>query len=174
MKRLHVHVAVENLYDAVKFYSTMFGAQPVKLKTDYAKWLLEDPRVNFAISARGRKPGLDHLGVQVDEETELAEVRERVKSADMKTYDEGVTSCCYAKADKSWLIDPAGIAWEAYRTMGDVEMYGRDQSLPTTAEEGACCGPAPKSEKDAACCGPSATKEKASLGENVSASKKCC
>ena len=164
MKRLHVHVAVENLDDAVKFYSTMFGAQPVKLKSDYAKWLLEDPRVNFAISARGRKPGLDHLGVQVDEDSDLAEVRARVQKADMKTYDEGETTCCYAKADKTWLIDPAGIAWEAYRTMGDAEMYGREQSLEAKTDEA----------EEAGCCGPAPAKKKAPLGETVAAAKKCC
>lgn len=161
MKRLHVHVAVENLEESVKFYSTMFGAQPVKVKPDYAKWLLDDPRVNFAISARGRAPGVDHMGIQVDDDTELAEVRERLKKADIKTFDEGETTCCYAKADKTWVVDPGGVAWEAYKAMGDVEFYGREQKLEAKSEEGACCAPSPE-------------KPRKSLSESVSAAKKCC
>jgi lactoylglutathione lyase len=161
MKRLHIHLSVEKLEDAVKFYSALFGAQPVKLKTDYAKWLIDDPRVNFAISARGRKAGLDHFGIQVEDDAELAEVRERIQTAEMKTLDEGETTCCYAKADKTWVIDPAGVAWEAYRTMGDVEFFGKDQALENQADAGACCAPSPE-------------KTRASLGETVAAKKKCC
>lgn len=163
MKRLHVHVAVENLEESVKFYSTMFGAQPVKLKSDYAKWLLDDPRVNFAISARGRKPGLDHMGIQVDEDSELAEVRGRLKQAEVKTMDEGETTCCYSKADKTWVLDPAGVAWEAYRNMADVEFFGRDQDLQT-----------PKSTEEKACCGPSVAKTSVPLSQAVATKKTSC
>jgi lactoylglutathione lyase len=161
MKRLHVHVAVKNLEESMKFYTTMFGAEPVKLKTDYAQWLLDDPRVNFAISARGRAPGVDHMGIQVDEDSELAEVRDRIKQADIKTFDEGETACCYAKADKTWVIDPGGVAWEAYKTMSDVEFFGKDQKLETQDESKACCAP-------------SQEKPKVSLGEAVAKKKSCC
>jgi catechol 2,3-dioxygenase-like lactoylglutathione lyase family enzyme len=98
MKRLHIHVSVEKMEESIRFYTSLFGARPVKQKPDYAKWLLDDPRVNFAISTRGSKPGLDHLGIQVDEDTELEEVRQRLKSADMKTLDEGETTCCYGES----------------------------------------------------------------------------
>lgn len=160
MKRLHIHVAVNNLEESVKFYSTMFSAQPVKLKPDYAKWLLDDPRVSFAVSARGRVPGVDHMGIQVDDDAELAEVRERIKNANLKTYDEGETTCCYAQADKTWVIDPAGVAWEAYRTIGDTEVFGKDQSL--------------ESESVKTCCAPSAEKPRVSLGEAVAKKSSCC
>jgi len=160
MKRLHVHVAVENLEVSVKFYSTMFGAPPVKMKADYAKWLLDDPRVNFAISARGRAPGIDHMGIQVDDENELAEVRERIKKADLKTFDEGEATCCYAKADKTWVIDPGGVAWEAYQAMGDVDFFGKDQKLET--------------ESSTACCAPASETPRASLSETVTNKKSCC
>lgn len=122
----------------------MFGAEPVKQKPDYAKWLLDDPRVNFAISSRGRKPGLDHLGIQVDEDSELSEVRERLAKADMKTFDEGETTCCYSKADKTWVMDPAGLPWETYRNMADVEMFGADRR---EAQPTACCAPSPEKPK---------------------------
>jgi hypothetical protein len=124
----------------------LFGAEPVKLKPEYAKWLLDDPRVNFAISTRSEKVGLDHFGIQVDEESELTEVRNRLKKAEMKTFDEGETTCCYAEADKTWVVDPVGVAWESYRTMADVETFGTDRKKEKAAgETNACC--APKSEK---------------------------
>lgn len=119
MKRLHLHLSVENLEKSVSFYSALFGAPPVKQKSDYAKWMLEDPRVNFAISSRSSKQGLDHLGIQVDSAEELSQLREQISQADLQTFDEGQTQCCYAKSDKSWVQDPNGIAWEAYHTMSD-------------------------------------------------------
>ncbi len=152
MKRLHVHVSVENVDDAVKFYTTMFGAEPVKQKSDYAKWLLNEPSINFAISARGRKPGFDHFGIQVDEESELAEVRERIGKAELKTFDEGKTTCCYAKSDKTWVLDPAGLPWEAYQFMGDAEIF---QEMKTDGKS-ACCAPAVTTTTEAkktGCCG---------------------
>jgi len=148
MKRLHVHLSVDSIPDSVKFYSTLFGAEPVKLKSDYAKWLLDDPRVNFAISTRSQKRGLDHFGIQVDEEAELTEVRDRLKNAEMETFDEGKTTCCYAEADKTWVKDPAGVAWESYRTMADAETYGTERKQGPDGESSACC--VPKSEKEAA------------------------
>lgn len=125
MKRLHIHIGVENIEAAIPFYSALFGAQPVKTKADYAKWLLDDPRVTFAISTRASKKGIDHLGIQVDEEGELKELRERITSAALPAFDEGETVCCYAKSDKTWVQDPAGVAWETYRTMEDADIYGK-------------------------------------------------
>jgi catechol 2,3-dioxygenase-like lactoylglutathione lyase family enzyme len=158
VKRLHVHVSVENVEDAVKFYSTMFGAQPVKLKPDYAKWLLDDPSVNFAISAKGRKPGLDHFGIQVDEEKELSEVRDRIAKAELATFDEEETTCCYAKSDKTWVMDPAGVAWEAYQFMGDAEIFHEAKMPP--APSTSCRAPKEKNaaeakpeSKKSGCCG---------------------
>jgi catechol 2,3-dioxygenase-like lactoylglutathione lyase family enzyme len=144
MKRMHIHVGVESLDQSIKFYSALFGEQPVKTKTDYAKWMLDDPRINFAISTRSGKAGVDHLGLQVDEEGELRELRERLKSADMSVFDEGETVCCYARSDKSWVEDPSGIAWEAYKTMEDVQLF----SASTESAGGACCAPATKSQLD--------------------------
>ncbi|NND00971.1 MAG: glyoxalase/bleomycin resistance/dioxygenase family protein, partial [Gammaproteobacteria bacterium] len=113
MKRMHIHIGVENLDQGIEFYNALFGVQPVKTKTDYAKWMLDDPRINFAISTRPGKTGVDHLGLQVDGDDELEELRTRLKSADMSVFDEGETVCCYAHSDKSWVKDPSGIAWEA-------------------------------------------------------------
>ena len=123
MKRFHIHVGVEKLDESIRFYSALFGAEPVKTKTDYAKWLLDDPRVNFAISTRTKKMGMDHLGIQVEEEHELTELRDRLKAGDMAVVEEGETVCCYARSDKSWIQDPAGIPWEAYRTMEDAQLF---------------------------------------------------
>lgn len=139
MKRLHVHVGVEDLAQSIKFYSALFGAEPVKTKPDYAKWLLDSPSVNFAISTRA-DAGVNHFGIQVDDETELAEIRARVKTADLAVSDEGETVCCYARSEKSWLHDPAGIPWEAYRTMEDADVFRAEKQKPDEASKGACCG----------------------------------
>lgn len=155
MKRFHLHIGVEHLDESIRFYTALFGAAPIKTKPDYAKWLLDDPHVNFAISTRAKK-GVDHLGIQVEEETELAEVRERLKAKDVTLTDEGETTCCYARSEKSWVQDPSGIAWETYRTMEDVQLFsGQGESA-----EGACCTPetmgtpncCEPSEKTAGCC----------------------
>lgn len=146
MKRFHIHVGVKDLDESVRFYSTLFGQGPVKLKEDYAKWMLDDPRVNFAISTLTNETGVDHLGIQVDEPRELEELTERLKKADLGVYDEGETTCCYAKSDKAWVEDPSGVAWEAYRTMADAEVFrekvgSEAESCPT--EDGVetnCCG----------------------------------
>ena len=137
MKRFHIHIALEKLEEAIRFYSALFGAAPVKTKPDYAKWMLEDPRVNFAISTRAKMKGVDHLGIQVAEESELNELRSRLERADMKVLEEGATTCCYARSDKSWIQDPAGIPWEAYRTMEDAQFF----SDSTGSTESACCTP---------------------------------
>jgi catechol 2,3-dioxygenase-like lactoylglutathione lyase family enzyme len=124
MKRLHVHVAVENLAEAIGFYSALFAAAPSVSKPDYAKWMLDDPNVNFAISARGRAPGLDHLGIQVENEGELHEVYGRLKAANRPVIEQGKTACCYAQSEKAWIDDPAGIAWETFLTTGESTVYG--------------------------------------------------
>ena len=108
MKRMHIHVAVEDLSRSIGFYSALFDAKPTIVKPDYAKWMLEDPRANFAISTRGREPGLDHLGIQVEDETELHEVYARLRKAGGAVIEQGETACCYAKSEKSWIDDPAG------------------------------------------------------------------
>jgi catechol 2,3-dioxygenase-like lactoylglutathione lyase family enzyme len=156
MKRFHIHIGVEQLDESIRFYSALFGAEPVKTKPDYAKWLLNDPRVNFAISTRAKQKGVDHLGIQVDEDAELAELRERMKDADMGVVDEGETVCCYARSEKSWIQDPTDIPWEAYRTMEDAQVFSGqpDQAesaccTPETMGEPDCCEP---SEKTAGCC----------------------
>jgi len=156
MKRLHIHVSVDKLEESIRFYNTLFGVDPVKRKSDYAKWLLEDPRVNFAISTRGKTKGIDHLGIQVEEEEELAELRGRLTAGDLPVVNEGETVCCYAVSDKSWIQDPTGIAWEAYRTMEDAQLF----SSQTDQAESACCTPQTMgttnccelSEKTAGCC----------------------
>ncbi len=136
MKRFHLHVGVEDLDHSIKFYSTLFGARPSKVKEDYAKWMLEDPRINFAISTRSNNVGIDHVGIQVDEASELADITTRLKNADLGVFDEGTTTCCYAESNKAWVKDPAGIAWEAYQTMSDVEMFNEKE-----AKASACCAP---------------------------------
>ena len=124
MKRFHVHVSVPNIEESVRFYSALFGAEPTVQKNDYAKWMLEDPRVNFAISNRGREPGVDHLGIQVEEDAELDEVVERLQAADEALLEQEATTCCYANSKKAWSTDPVGIAWETFRTMGEATVYG--------------------------------------------------
>lgn len=149
MKRLHIHVSVEDLAQSVRFYSALFGAEPIKLKQDYAKWLLDDPHMNFAISARGSESGLDHFGIQVDSAAELQGLREQMKRADLALHDEGETVCCYAKSDKSWLEDPSGIAWEAYHNMDEAAFFheapGNACCAPTKAEAAPVTSCAPKS-----------------------------
>ena len=124
MKRIHVHVGVEDLPNAIQFYSALFATQPTVVKADYAKWMLDDPRVNFAISTRGKEPGLDHLGIQVESKDELANVYARLRQAGGTIIEQGQTTCCYAKSEKSWIDDPAGISWETFFTTGESTDYG--------------------------------------------------
>ena len=151
MKRLHVHVSVEDLDRSIGFYATLFGAQPAVVKDDYAKWMLDDPKVNFAISARGAKAGVDHLGIQVEEGAELAELAGRLKAAGEATFDQAAATCCYARSDKSWVSDPSGLRWETFHTFGEATSYGEDD-VPAMASDAACCGAAPKAESAPACC----------------------
>jgi catechol 2,3-dioxygenase-like lactoylglutathione lyase family enzyme len=148
MKRFHVHIAVDNLDANIRFYSAVFGVPPTVTKTDYAKWMIGEPRINFAISNRGAKTGLDHLGFQVDSDEELGELRQKVAEAEIAALDQPQTECCYARSNKYWITDPQGIAWETYRTLGEVEIYGTDTpkapQAPESANSAACCAP-PKS-----------------------------
>lgn len=142
MKRLHVHVAVNDLPHSVRFYSTLFAAEPAVLKDDYAKWMLDDPRVNFAISSGNHaSKGVQHLGVQVESPAELSEVYGRLKNADRPVFEEGQTTCCYAKSEKSWIADPDGVVWEAFLTDGEATIYGDSPALETlaSAEPARCC-----------------------------------
>ena len=142
MKRLHLHVSVPDLDQSIAFYSTLFGAGPSVTKPDYAKWLLDDPRVNFAISQRDRAPGVDHAGIQVDSAAELAELAGRLKAAGAETLDQEATTCCYAKSDKSWVNDPAGLRWETFYTFGEATTYGEDEPQPAAPVATTCCGAA--------------------------------
>lgn len=145
MKRFHIHVGVDDLEKSVQFYSTLFGQKPTKLKDDYAKWMLEDPRLNFAISTRVADKGVDHLGVQVESASELTEITERLKNADLGVYDEGQTTCCYSESNKAWVKDPSGLAWEAYQNMADAEVFSAKKS----EEESECCV---SDEQENSCC----------------------
>ena len=153
MKRMHIHVGVKDIAEGVKFYSALFGSEPSKQMPDYAKWMLDDPRVNFAISTRSGKQGVDHLGFQVEDESELSEMRDRIRQADIDMFDEGETVCCYAESDKSWVQDPAGIVWEAYQTMADAQLF----SAKAASEDSACCAPVsiPVVAAESSCCEPS-------------------
>jgi len=157
MKRLHVHVAVEDLNKSIGFYSTLFASEPAVVKTDYAKWMLDDPKVNFAISQRGRGAGLDHLGIQVESDGELRELAGRLKSAGEHTRDEEAITCCYAQGNKTWVNDPSGLRWETFFTFGDATTYGVDgiEVSEAPASESACCGTAPEAQTST-CCGEAA------------------
>ena len=136
MSRFHVHVHVEDIAKSASFYSTLFGSEPSVLKNDYAKWMLEEPKVNFAISTRGA-PGLSHLGIQVESDGELRDVAGRLKSAGETTLDEEAVTCCYARGNKSWASDPAGVRWETFYTFGDATVYGEEAVHPAATPPGA-------------------------------------
>lgn len=150
MKRFHVHVSVEKLDDSIRFYSTLFGAEPTLLRSDYAKWMLDDPRVNFAISQRDHAVGIDHVGLQVDTADELAAMRSQLDAADTNVIEQNGAACCYARSDKHWVTDPSGIAWETFRSMGEVSMFGEDTRA--AAEGSACCIPLAAKPESASCC----------------------
>lgn len=147
MKRLHVHIAVDDLPRSVRFYSALFAAQPSVLKEDYAKWMLDDPRVNFAISTRGRKAGLDHLGIQAENEAELEEIGSRLAQADVSVLPQKGAACCYAKSDKYWTLDPQGIAWESFHTLDSIPVYGADTGTVQKVERAACCAPSADADR---------------------------
>ena len=135
MKRFHVHVHVNDLAKNIAFYSAMFNQQPTRTEGDYAKWMLEDPPVNFAISTRGEATGVDHLGIQVDSKEQLTEIRGHAAQADMAILDEGETTCCYARSDKYWVTDPQGVAWEQFHTLDSIPVF----SMPKAQASGGCC-----------------------------------
>ncbi len=159
MKRFHIHVHVDDITTSAAFYSKLFATEPARLEADYAKWMLDDPRINFAISTHGDKPGIDHLGLQTDDAEELSELKERAKAADMSLLDEGTTSCCYARSEKYWVTDPQGIAWEQFHTLGSIPVFS--QKTVTTADE-----PAP------ACCAADASAKR--VGAIAEAKSGCC
>jgi hypothetical protein len=153
MKRMHVHVAVDDLQRSIGFYSALFATQPVVVKADYAKWMLDDPRVNFAISSRGKQPGLDHLGIQVESKDELGDVYARLRQAGGTIVEQGQTTCCYAQSEKSWIDDPAGISWETFFTTGESTDYGVSvERDPRVAHAKACCDPQTVLAAQEACC----------------------
>lgn len=144
MKRFHVHVAVADLDSSIRFYSSLFGAQPAITKDDYAKWMLDDPRVNFAISRRGDTPGVNHLGIQVESDEELLEMRSRLSEADAPVVEQANAACCYAASNKHWVQDPQGLAWETFHTLSAIPVFGEDTRtspgrIPVKAA--ACCVP---------------------------------
>lgn len=143
MKRFHVHLHVEDLGRSIAFYSRLFAAAPARQETDYAKWMLDDPPVNFAISTRASKPGIDHLGIQVDNEQDLAVLKAHAEAADTSVLDEGSTSCCYARSEKHWVTDPQGIAWEHFHTLGDIPVFSESAQAAASpqAQAAACCTP---------------------------------
>jgi hypothetical protein len=152
MKRMHIHVGVDDLPRSIGFYSALFAAEPAVVKDDYAKWMLDDPRVNFAISTRGREPGLDHFGIQAEDKDDLAEIYQRLQNAGGKVTAQGETRCCYALSEKSWIDDPAGIPWEAFLTIGEATDYGDGSGEPTprVAHAKARCAPEPTPVETAA------------------------
>ena len=141
MKRFHVHVAVHDLDQSIRFYSALFGTEPAVKKADYAKWMLDDPRINFAISNRRAKAGIDHLGLQAETGDELEQIGTRLAQADVSTTAQKGANCCYAKSDKYWTVDPQGIAWESFHTLDGVPLYGEDTRTKAleTATASACC-----------------------------------
>jgi catechol 2,3-dioxygenase-like lactoylglutathione lyase family enzyme len=147
MKRFHVHAHVQDLQASIGFYSRLFGAEPARVEADYAKWMLDDPRVNFAISTRGDSVGVDHLGIQADSAEELAELKAR--AAALSPREQGEVSCCYARSDKHWITDPQGIAWEQFQTLTDIPVFGITAAGKTVESNEACCTPAPGK---AVCC----------------------
>ena len=160
MKRFHVHLHVSDLAASLAFYSKLFAAEPARVEADYAKWMLTDPPVNFAISTRGAQPGLDHFGIQVDNADDLVTLKAQAQAADMALLDEGETTCCYARSDKYWITDPQGVAWEQFHTLGNIPTFNDGHAQPAAPSAQVCCAPAaPKAEaeteaKSGGCCAP--------------------
>jgi catechol 2,3-dioxygenase-like lactoylglutathione lyase family enzyme len=167
MKRFHVHVSVEKLDESIRFYASLFGMAPTVVQPDYAKWMLEEPRINFAISQRGHQLGVNHLGLQVDSDDELKAMRGQLAAADTGLVEQTGAACCYARSDKYWVTDPQGVAWETFHTLETVPMFG--EGTRTSAVQGACCIPLAASESQdqaGACCIP--------LPVAAAADKACC
>ena len=140
MKRMHIHLAVDNLEQNIAFYKALFQSEPTVIESDYAKWMLDDPRVNFAISSRGRPPGLDHLGIQVESSEELEAVQQGLADAALPVAEQKQAACCYAQSDKYWSVDPQGIAWEAFHSLQSIPLFGDDQIIQLESAA-TCCKP---------------------------------
>lgn len=175
MKRFHVHLHVKDLDQSIAFYSKLFAAEPARHESDYAKWMLEDPAVNFAISTRGAQPGIDHLGIQTDDPADLAAMKARAEAADMALLDEGETTCCYARSEKHWVTDPQGVAWEHFHTLAQIPVFRE----AATAGTSACCTPAASTvagsasaASAASCCTPAAST--ASASDSAATAAPCC
>lgn len=169
MKRFHVHLHVSDLEKSIGFYSKLFAATPTRQESDYAKWMLQDPPVNFAISTRGSKVGIDHLGIQADDEAELSELKARAASADQAMVDEGMSTCCYARSEKHWVTDPQGIAWEHFQTLGNIPVFSEKERA--TLSTGDTAPQTPVEPATSACCPP--TRGKA-IPIAVKSSGSCC
>jgi len=165
MKRFHVHVAVSDLNKSIAFYSAMFGEDPAVVKDDYAKWMLEDPRINFAISNRGQAPGVNHLGFQAEDDAELEAIHANLQKADTAVVAEMGAHCCYAESDKYWVTDPQGIAWESFRSLGSIPLFGSAETKPAAAEQVGSCGSGQASASS--CCAPR-------VAEPINAANGCC
>jgi catechol 2,3-dioxygenase-like lactoylglutathione lyase family enzyme len=157
MKRFHVHVAVNDIDKSIAFYSAMFGEQPDVIKPDYAKWMLDDPRINFAISHRGQAPGVNHLGMQAESDEELEGIHANLQNADASVLAEKDAHCCYAKSDKYWVTDPQGIAWESFRSLGSIPLFGGTEAEDTEAASASSCGSGDAAK--ASCCSPTETQD---------------
>jgi catechol 2,3-dioxygenase-like lactoylglutathione lyase family enzyme len=160
MKRFHVHLSVAELSESVRFYSELFGAEPTVRKPDYAKWMLDDPRVNFAISSRRQAAGLNHLGFQVESDEELRGMQAQLQAADARMIEENEQPCCYARSDKYWVTDPTGIAWETFHTLSSIPVYAEDAvfnhcasvvAAPSNPVKNSCCVPAANTETEPCC-----------------------
>jgi lactoylglutathione lyase len=172
MKRFHVHMHVQDLSRSIGFYSKLFAAEPARVEADYAKWMLSDPAVNFAISTRGAQAGIDHLGFQTDDPAELAEMKARAEAADMALLDEGATTCCYARSEKHWVTDPQGVAWEHFHTLGSIPVFkeGAHAAQPTPVAAAIATEAKPVVVEAAACCAPRGKP----VAVPVKASSSCC
>lgn len=168
MKRFHVHVAVNDLSKSIAFYSAMFGAEPAVVKSDYAKWMLEDPRVNFAISDRGQATGVNHLGLQAEDDLELEAIHANLQRADTAIVPEMGANCCYAKSNKYWVTDPQGVAWETFRSLGSIPLFGGPGAESAGDDNAASCGSAEGSPSS--CCAPA----EAAIAIPVKAGGGCC
>jgi catechol 2,3-dioxygenase-like lactoylglutathione lyase family enzyme len=169
MKRFHVHVHVDDVAKSIAFYSKLFAAEPARIEVDYAKWMLDDPAVNFAISTRGATKGIDHLGFQTDDPAELAVMKSRAEAADLALLDEGETTCCYARSEKHWVTDPQGIAWEHFHTLTDIPVF--NEAPQAAASASACCTPQAEASSSASC---TPTPRGKPVGVAVAAAKSSC
>ena len=176
MKRFHVHLHVSDLAASLAFYNKLFAAEPARVEADYAKWMLTDPPVNFAISTRGAQPGLDHLGIQVDNADDLATLKAQAQAADMALLDEGETTCCYARSDKYWVTDPQGVAWEQFHTLGNIPTFNAANAESNLASAQACCAPAATNNENtsSACCTPAVAAQAKAGGCCAPAAKQGC